>query len=203
MPEEIYAGSMDDVPPAMMSRAVWRLSLVWRYLRTAVWRWGYGYRDVHPTVLLVRGSRISKDVVIGPYGFINYGCHICPRVRIGAYALFGPRVAIVGGDHLMDRPGVSMQFSGRPEVQETIIEDDVWVGFGAIVIAGVRIGRGSVIAAGAVVANDVPPFEVHGGVPARKIRDRFPDPQDRSTHEAMLDGPLREGFYAGPQKVTR
>lgn len=52
---------------------------------------------------------------------------------------------------------------------------DVWVGHGATILAGVRVGTGAVIAAGAVVSKDVPDYVIVGGVPARPIRDRFPD----------------------------
>ncbi|MBN1398753.1 MAG: hypothetical protein JXA06_12045 [Bacteroidetes bacterium] len=110
--------------------------------------------------------------------------------------MFAPRVAIVGADHRMDRPGVPMIFSGRPPLSDTVIEADVWVGFGAVIMAGVRIGRGSVIAAGAVVTQDVPPYEIWGGIPAKKIRSRFTDQKDIEKHDLMLSQPPFEGEYA-------
>jgi len=83
-----------------------------------------------------------------------------------------------------------MFFSDRPETPETVIEADAWIGFGTIVMQGIRVGRGSVVAAGSVVTKDVPPYEIWGGVPARKIRDRFTDPRDREAHDRMLGGPV-------------
>ena len=56
-----------------------------------------------------------------------------------------------------------------------VVEDDVWIGFGAIVMSGVTIGGGSIVAAGAVVTKDVPPYAIVAGVPAKVIRYRFPD----------------------------
>ncbi len=75
----------------------------------------------------------------------------------------------------------------RPEDdQDVIIDDDVWVGSGAIILKGVRVGRGSIIAAGAVVNKDVPPYSIVGGVPARKIGTRFGNVETILKHEASL-----------------
>ncbi len=64
------------------------------------------------------------------------------------------------------------------------------------ILAGVRIGRGAVVGAGAVVTKDVPAYEVHAGVPARKIGERFPRPADRALHDQIILGPPRPGRYA-------
>jgi acetyltransferase-like isoleucine patch superfamily enzyme len=114
--------------------------------------------------------------------------------------MFGPKVAIVGDDHRVDVAGIPMFFAGRPEVKPTRIEADVWIGFGAIIKTGVHIGRGAIIAAGAVVTKDVPPYEIHGGTPAHKIGERFSDPELRSLHDAMLDGPAQEGEYPSSRR---
>lgn len=58
---------------------------------------------------------------------------------------------------------------------DIIIGNDVWIGFEAIVMAGVRIGDGAIVAARAVVTHDVPPYTIVGGVPAKVIRKRFDD----------------------------
>jgi acetyltransferase-like isoleucine patch superfamily enzyme len=76
----------------------------------------------------------------------------------------------------------------RPEDdRDVIIGDDVWIGARAIILHGVTIGRGSVVAAGAVVARDVPSYAIVGGVPARVIRYRW-DPATIERHEALLYG---------------
>ena len=62
-------------------------------------------------------------------------------------------------------------------------------------MAGVRIGRGAIIGAGSVVTKSVPPYEIHAGVPAKKIGERFTDRADRLRHDAVLDGPTVGGRY--------
>lgn len=56
---------------------------------------------------------------------------------------------------------------------DIIVEDDVWIGYGAMVLSGVKIGQGAVIAAGAIVTKDVPPYAIVGGIPARVLKYRF------------------------------
>jgi len=161
-------------------------------------RWRYGLRNVHPTFYMVDANIISPDFVAHAYSFVGRNCLIGPKVELGQYAMIASNVAIVGSDHRFDQPGVPMIFSGRPELRPTVIETDVWVGHGATIMAGVRIGRGAIIAAGAVVTKDVPPYEIFAGVPARKIGERFTDAADRAKHDAMLAQPPQRGEYAGP-----
>lgn len=168
--------------------------------RVMAWRrFRHGLRHVHPTFYMGSNCVVASDLIAGPYSFMNNDCMIQPRVVLGRYVLLGPRVSVVGGDHQPNIAGVPNVFSGRPEILLTVIEDDAWVGHGAIIMQGLRIGRGSIVAAGAVVVRDVPPYEIHGGVPARRISVRFPDPADRARHEEMLSGPLVVGDLAGPQ----
>ncbi len=56
---------------------------------------------------------------------------------------------------------------------DIIVDDDVWIGYGATILSGVHIGQGAVVAAGAVVSKDVPPYAIVGGVPAKVIKYRF------------------------------
>lgn len=156
----------------------------------------HGLTRVHPTFYLCRGCAVSRDLVAAAYGFVNVGCVIGPRVELGPYVMLSPYVAIVGGDHAYDRPGVPMVFAGVAAVPRTVVEADAWIGCGAIILAGVHIGRGAIVGAGAVVTKDVPAYEIHAGVPARKIGERFPDPADRAVHDQMILAPPRRGRYA-------
>lgn len=175
-----------------IARAVGRGALYGRIRRLRTWwsRHVRGLRNVHPLAFVNSRADVRTDLVADEYAFVSFDCLVMRRVRIGRYSMLAPRVAILGADHRYDVPGTPMFFSDRPETPETVIEDDVWVGFGCIVMQGVRIGRGSVVASGSVVTKDIPPFEIWGGVPARKIRDRFPSAADRELHDRMLDGPV-------------
>jgi acetyltransferase-like isoleucine patch superfamily enzyme len=175
---------------------------VLRQIRCGWWRRRYGLRFVHPTFCLSSGCRISRDLVAGAYGFMNRNCTICPRVRLGSYVMFGPDVAITGADHRYDQVGTPIIFSGRPELPETRIEDDAWIGYRAIIMAGVTIGRGAIVAAGAVVTADVAPYAIVAGVPARPIRERFRE-DEILQHDKLFDLPSHGGPYCGSKTANR
>jgi acetyltransferase-like isoleucine patch superfamily enzyme len=112
------------------------------------------------------GIRIGRDSLIGEYTVIRGQ----GGVTIGDRVYTSPFVQIIAVNHVFDDPS-------RPFVEQGItaqgiaIEDDTWIGSGAVVTDGVHVGKGSVIAAGAVVTQDVPAHTVVGGVPAKVIRE--------------------------------
>jgi acetyltransferase-like isoleucine patch superfamily enzyme len=113
------------------------------------------------------GAKLS----IGDHTFVNTGTSISARkeVRIGSRCQIANHVVIMDSDFhgLEDRD--------RPEPPEAIIiEDDVWLAVRSTVLKGVCIGRGSVVAAGAVVVEDVPPYTLVAGVPARPVKQLQP-----------------------------
>lgn len=169
-----------------------------RNLRMSLVRRRFGLKHVHPTFYLCSGSRVAPDLVAGAFSFVNTGCWVYPGVELGRYALLAPNVSIMGQDHA-SLAGTPLIFAGSPPARRTIIEDDVWLGTGAIVMTGLRIGRGTIVAAGSVVTKDLPPYAIAAGVPAVPIRERFPEPGDREKHDAMLrEPPPRFGVYAPP-----
>lgn len=116
------------------------------------------------------------------------------KIVIGNHVMFGPEVTIRGGNHRIDVVGRNMIDVGenekRPEDDPgVVIEDDVWIGTRAIILAGVRVGRGAVVGAGAVVTKSVPPYAIVGGNPARVIRMRF-GPEEIVEHERVLGSPV-------------
>jgi galactoside O-acetyltransferase len=92
-------------------------------------------------------------------------------VDIGNDVMIGPNVVMRTSDHAIADPGALLREQGHtPGV--IIIENDVWIAANVTVLGGTRIGRGAVVAAGAVVTRDVEPFAVVGGVPARVLKMR-------------------------------
>ena len=175
------------------------LRRVARRLRMSGLRRWYRLKHVDHTFYVGGRVDIAKDFRAGAYSYVGRGAGICRRVCIGKYVLIAHDVSIQGADHRFDVPGTPICFAGRPEMPETVIEDDVWIGHRAIIIAGVRIGRGAVVGAGAVVTKDIEPYAIVGGVPARRIGERFPDPNDRKCHDAALAQPPVEGELPPPR----
>ena len=177
-----------------------RLRPALRRVRMALRRLRYRAFKVHPTTYLARNCQIHPSLRMGPYGYIGPGADIPVGVEMGKYVLIGPGLVITGGDHRFDRPGVAMVFSGRAEPEPCVLEDDVWIGARVTILKGVRVGRGSIVAAGAVVTKDVPPYSIVGGVPAKVIRQRF-DAEEIIKHDAYLVLPAQEGAYCGPLRA--
>ncbi len=132
------------------------------------------------------GVTIGDDFYIGKYSVIE------TTIQIGNHVILANFVGIVGKyDHHYQQIGqptrlassireTTYNWLGLNEI--TIIEDDVWVGFGAIILSGVTIGKGSIIAAGSVVTKDVEPYCIYGGSPAKKIKNRFNTESELNEH---------------------
>ncbi len=112
------------------------------------------------------------------------------KIKIGNKIMFGPEVILVGGGHNTSIVGKYMYdvHEKRPEDDlGVVLEDDVWIGARAVVLRGVTIGRGSIVAAGSIVTKDVPSYSVVGGIPAKVIKFRW-DIKTIMEHESMLMG---------------
>lgn len=115
------------------------------------------------------GIEIGCDSLVGEYTVIRGQ----GGVKIGNRVYTSPMTQLIAVNHVFDDPQKPFVDQGIT-AQGIVVEDDVWLGAAAIVTDGVRIGRGAVVAAGAVVAQDVPPHTVVGGVPARVLREIRP-----------------------------
>ena len=143
-----------------------------------------GFVRVMPGVSFAKGLdvKIGNNVQFGNY------CDITTSTHFGNNVLLASRVSIVGRrDHTFDDPQKTIWQCPRGNNALTIIEDDVWIGSGAIIMSGVTIGRGSIVAAGAVVTKSIPPCEIWGGNPAGKLKDRFPNQALKEAHLVYLE----------------
>lgn len=142
-------------------------------------------RHLRRAMLRSKGATIEKDVAMfasievrNPKGLtIGHGCSIGPKVLLDARKglTLGNNVtiaydAIVWTLH-HDMQAADFHTIGAP----TTIDDYAWICSRAILLPGVHIGKGAVVASGAVVTHDIPPYEVWGGIPAKKIGERTKD----------------------------
>jgi maltose O-acetyltransferase len=136
------------------------------------------FKKCGKNIIVERGAYFGYDVEIGDYSSIGTNARLdaAAGIVIGNHVMMAPDVVIVTANHKHDditRPMTGQGFERKP----VIIEDDVWIGTRAIILPGVRIGRSSIIGAGAVIAKDVPPFSVAVGNPAQiRPRDGSPSP---------------------------
>jgi acetyltransferase-like isoleucine patch superfamily enzyme len=113
------------------------------------------------------GLQMGNNSNIGPYNYI--GCS--GKIIIGNNVMLAPRVSIYAENHVFDNPDILIRDQGVA-YQTVIIEDDCWIAANSIILAGVTIGKGSVVAAGSVVTENVAPYSVVAGVPAKFIKSR-------------------------------
>jgi phosphonate metabolism protein (transferase hexapeptide repeat family) len=153
---------------------------------------------VEPTVKLrevtigvcceVLGDTAIEYAELGDYSYLGPGCMVADA-RIGHFCAIAAQVRIGAPNHPLNRPS-QHRFTYCPEyytadvqrdhaffrdrrADRVVIGNDVWIGHAVIVMPGVTVGDGAVLAAGAVVTRDVAPYTIVGGVPAKQIRERF------------------------------
>ena len=137
---------------------------------------------------------LGKNISIGEYSLINQNCTLLDTgsIQIGRRVLIGPDVKMYTATHSLNPiERYEKQNDGSYFIQTSakgiVIEDDVWVGSNATILKGVTVGRGAVVAAGALVIKDVPPYAIVGGVPAKVLKYRWDIPTTLE-HERRLYG---------------
>jgi len=130
--------------------------------------------------------RPGEDIIIGSNVFIGRNVHIASPSIIKDDVMLASYVAFVGGDHRYDQESILINAGGRGDIKPIIVEEDVWIGHGAIILSGVKVERGSIIAAGSIVSKDIPACTIWGGNPARFIKYRFDTEKDTSSHLSFL-----------------
>lgn len=145
-----------------------------------------------------------SKVVIGENFYIGRDSFIESDAIIGKNVIWGNRVALVGRyDHHYQQVGVPIRLASQIRDRDydwkgvdqiTIIEDDVWVGYGSTILCGVKIAEGSIIAAGSLVTKDVEPYSIYGGVPAKKLKMRYDSESDLIRHLKFVNSKYLENY---------
>lgn len=125
-------------------------------------------RGVDIKVHCVEGGciEIGESVIVGPYS-----CLSGRSIKIGNFCLIAPHVGIFANNHKFTDPHRHIKDQGH-SYKGIVIEDDCWLGSGVKVMDGVTIAQGSVIGAGAVVTQNIPPYSIAVGVPAKVVGHR-------------------------------
>ncbi|HNB27806.1 MAG TPA: DapH/DapD/GlmU-related protein [Alphaproteobacteria bacterium] len=137
----------------------------------------------------ILGPSYLEYATIGDYSYLGPDCSVAD-VEIGKFCAIAASVRIGPPNHPMDRPALHRftycpeyyvagverdhRFFAQRRADKVTIGHDVWIGHGVTVLPKVKVGDGAILAAGAVVTRDVPPYTIVGGVPAEPIRERLP-----------------------------
>lgn len=122
---------------------------------------------VGKNVNIERNAIFGPLLEIGDNSGVGIRCECYGKVIIGENVMMGPEVVIYTSGHAHERTDITMIEQGKTEMKPVRIGNDVWIGRRAMIMPGVTIGDGVIIAAGAVVTKDVVPYACVGGVPAK------------------------------------
>lgn len=126
-----------------------------------------------------RNSIFENKVYISDGSNISIGknCHINEHVFIqgaiiGDNVMIAPNATILNDSHTFEHSEIPMIMQPKIENDNPIIEDDVWIGRNVVILNGIKIGKGAIVGAGAIVTRDVKPYSIVGGVPAKYLKMR-------------------------------
>jgi acetyltransferase-like isoleucine patch superfamily enzyme len=125
---------------------------------------------IQPNVYIVHGFRIKcgSNFAVNSNTYIN----AVGGLEIGNNVLLGPNIVISSGEHQYTDKKLPVMLQ-KIVHKKIIIEDGVWIGANAVIMPGITLGEGTIVGAGAVVTKSTEPYSIVGGVPARKIKNRF------------------------------
>ena len=134
-----------------------------------------GRLTVGPHAVFEPGVWITSDtgrIAIGAGALLNLNVMVAAveRTEIGDHCMLANGCLVTDGNHRFDDPERPVPWQGFTTKGPTILEDNVWLGANVVVTSGVRIGRRSVIGANSVVTEDVPPFSIAAGAPAKVLK---------------------------------
>ncbi|MFL9879115.1 CatB-related O-acetyltransferase [Herbaspirillum rhizosphaerae] len=149
-------------------------------------------------ISIMKGSFVSPDSSIGAYSYVGFNCHIT-RASIGRYVSIANDVAVGPGEHATTSISTSSMFYENPYEQLTklpcSIGHDAWIGAGSIIRRGISVGIGAVVGANSFVNQDVPPFAIVAGSPARLLGYRF--------NKESIDVIMRSSWWDQPIDTAR
>ena len=117
-------------------------------------------------------ASFSSSVELGDNSDIGLAARINGKCIIGKDVIMGPEVVVYTTNHRTDRIDIPIKYQGNTDERPVVIGDGCWICSRAIILPGVTIGEGSVVAAGSIVTKDVPPFSIVAGNPARIVKKR-------------------------------
>lgn len=122
---------------------------------------------------IMRGVYVGggRNIAIGSYSRVNQNVRLC-NVKIGDHVMIARDTVFLGKTHESSRLDIPMEQQGNVELPQGIVEDDVWLGLRTIIMPGLKIRKGSIIGAGAVLTKSTEENTIYGGVPAKKIKVR-------------------------------
>lgn len=158
------------------------------FLRYFIYRFKYPHLSLSPAtfikgvmlleenITIGKSTQLIGDIKIGRNSSINENCKIFGDVEIGDNCLFSNNIFISSGGHIYNKvPSLAIKEQDTLDTvnKKVIIEDDCWIGINVVIMAGITIGKGSIIGANSVVVKSVNPYSVIGGVPAKLIKKRI------------------------------
>jgi len=157
-----------------------RYTVCFKHLRR--WICSPLFKKVGRNINIQKGAyfHTGSEIEIGDNSDLGINCRIYGQVVIGNDVMMAPDVIIMTSNHNFDRLDTPMRNQGDAAVRPVVIGNDVWIGTRVLILPGVHIGNGSILAAGAVVTKNVPDFAIVGGNPARIIKFRKQYPQLQS-----------------------
>ena len=123
-------------------------------------------------VNIEKNASFSYKVSLGDYSGLGVNSKIYGTCTIGSHVMMGEDVTVITRNHRFDRTDIPMMEQGFEEERPVVIGNDVWIGDRAMILPGVEIGDGCIIAAGAIVTRSIPAYSIAAGVPAKVIKSR-------------------------------
>lgn len=171
-----------------------KLNFTLRYIFNIIRTWylfhmRYPWVKYNGFVRVMKGTTFArKKIILGNNVQFGQYCHVDTDITLGNNVLVAGRVCFIDKyGHQFDKVGQTIWDSESKESDTTIIGDDVWICDGAFILSGCKIGNGAILTARSVLTHDIPECEIWGGVPARKIKDRFSNEKDKREHLNYLN----------------